>query len=90
MDDIPSVSIIVPIYKVEKYIARCLDSIKAQTFQSYEVIMIDDGSPDKSAEIAEAYTSDSRFKLFHQKNGGVGSARNKAISLSMSFRKRNW
>lgn len=82
MDGIPLVSVIVPIYKVEKYIKRCLDSIKAQTFENYEVIMINDGTPDGSAKIAEKYTSDPRFKLFHQQNGGVGSVRNKAIGLA--------
>lgn len=82
MDGIPSVSVIVPIYKVEKYIGRCLDSIKAQTFQNYEVIMINDGTPDNSAKIAEEYTVDPRFRLFHQKNSGVGSVRNRAIGLA--------
>lgn len=78
----PSISIIVPIYKVEKYIARCLDSIKAQIFTDFEVIMIDDGTPDRSAEIAEKYTSDPRFKLFKQSNMGVGAVRNRGLSLA--------
>ena len=82
MQSVPSVSVIVPIYKVEKYIARCLDSIKAQTFTDFEVIMIDDGSPDRSAAIAKRYTSDPRFKLFRQKNAGVGMVRNRGISLA--------
>lgn len=82
MDTTPSVSVIVPIYKVEGYIRRCLDSIKAQTFENYEVIMINDGTPDNSAKIAEEYTSDPRFKLFHQQNGGIGSVRNRAIGLA--------
>lgn len=78
----PSVSIIVPIYKVEKYIARCLDSIKAQILTDFEVIMIDDGSPDRSAEIAEQYTADPRFKLFRQSNMGVGAVRNRGLSIA--------
>ena len=82
MEANPSVSVIVPIYKVEKYIRRCLDSIKAQTFENYEVIMINDGTPDNSAKIAEEYTSDPRFKLFHQQNSGIGSVRNRAIQLA--------
>lgn len=82
MDTTPSVSVIVPIYKVEGYIRRCLDSIKAQTFENYEVIMINDGTPDSSAKIAEEYTADPRFKLFHQQNEGIGSVRNKAIGLA--------
>lgn len=82
MEHIPSVSVIVPIYKVEKYIRRCLDSIKAQTFQDYEVIMINDGTPDNSAVIAEEYTLDPRFKLYHQKNSGIGEVRNRAIGMA--------
>lgn len=82
MEPSPSVSIIVPIYKVEKYIARCLDSIKAQTFTDFEVIMIDDGTPDRSADIAEQYTADPRFKLFRQSNAGVGAVRNRGLSLA--------
>ena len=82
MEPSPSVSIIVPIYKVERYIARCLDSIKAQTFTDYEVIMIDDGTPDRSADIAEKYTSDPRFKLYRQANAGVGSVRNRGLALA--------
>lgn len=82
MDNKPKVSVIVPIYKVESYIRRCLDSIKAQTFQDYEVIMIDDGTPDNSARIAEEYTADPRFRLFHQNNSGVGVTRNRGIQLA--------
>lgn len=82
METEPSVSVIVPIYKVEKYIARCLDSIKAQTFTDFEVIMIDDGTPDRSAEIAERYTSDPRFKLYHQQNAGLGAVRNRGVTLA--------
>lgn len=82
METGPSVSVIVPIYKVEEYIARCLDSIKAQSFTDFEVIMIDDGTPDCSAEIAEQYTDDPRFKLFHQKNAGLGAVRNRGLTLA--------
>lgn len=78
----PQISVIVPIYKAERYLALCLDSIKAQSFTDFEVIMIDDGSPDRSGELAEKYTSDPRFKLFRQKNMGVGAARNRGLSLA--------
>ncbi len=80
----PLVSVIVPIYKTESYIRRCLDSIKAQTFSDFEVIMIDDGTPDNAAVIAEEYTNDPRFKLVHQENSGIGNVRNKGIALSKS------
>lgn len=82
MENTPSVSVIVPIYNTERYIRRCLDSIRAQTFQSYEVIMIDDGTPDSSAEIAEEYTVDPRFRLIHQENCGVGYVRNRGIEMA--------
>ena len=78
----PQISIIVPIYNTEQYLVRCLDSIRAQTFTDFEVVMIDDGSPDRSGDIAEKYTADPRFKLFRQRNRGVGAARNRGISLA--------
>jgi hypothetical protein len=69
-------SIIVPIYNVEKYLRECLESIKGQTFQDYEVIMIDDGSTDNCPEICDEYAClDKRFKAIHKKNGGLVSAR---------------
>lgn len=78
----PKISVIVPIYKVERYIRRCLDSIKNQTFEDFEVVMINDGTPDNSAHIAEEYTSDPRFKLYSQPNSGVGAARNRGVALA--------
>lgn len=73
----PLVSIIIPVYKVEKYICRCLESIRNQTFTDFEVLLVNDGTPDKSAEICEEYASwDNRFRVFHKENGGVSSARN--------------
>lgn len=73
---VPEISIVVAVYKAEAYIRRCLDSILAQTFTDYEVIMVDDGSPDRSGEICEEYARrDPRFKVVHKENGGVGSAR---------------
>lgn len=75
------VSIIVPVYDAEKYLARCLDSIQHQTYQNLEVLLIDDGSRDGSANIAEMFAKkDSRFKYFHKNNGGQSSARNYGIS----------
>lgn len=72
-----TISIIIPVYNVERYIRECLDSIICQTFSDFEVLLIDDGSPDKSGDICDEYaTKDSRFKVFHKTNGGVSSARN--------------
>ena len=72
----PKISVIVPVYKAEAYLHRCLDSLLAQTFTDYEVLLVDDGSPDHSGEICDAYAArDSRIKVFHKENGGVSSAR---------------
>ena len=71
------VSVIVPVYNVEQYLSRCIDSILNQTFTDFELLLIDDGSPDKSGEICDAYAlKDSRIRVFHKDNGGVSSARN--------------
>ncbi len=75
------VSVIVPVYNVEKYIGRCLDSLLAQSFTDFEVICIDDGSTDGSGDICEQYVKrDSRIKVHHIVNGGVSNARNYALS----------
>ena len=79
----PKISVIVPVYKVEKYIERCLESIRTQEFSGFEVIMIDDGTPDNSAAIAEDFARrDSRFCLYRQPNSGVGAVRNRGIMLA--------
>ena len=71
------VSVIVPIYKVEKYIHRCIDSILKQTYSNLEVILVDDGSPDNCGEIADEYASkDQRVVVVHKENGGLSDARN--------------
>lgn len=72
----PDISIIVPIYKAETYLCRCIDSILSQTFNSFEVLLVDDGSPDNSGKICDEYAaSDPRVRVFHKENGGVSSAR---------------
>ena len=72
----PLVSIIVPVYKAEKWLHRCVDSILAQTMTDFELLLIDDGSPDKSGEICDEYAAkDNRIRVFHKENGGVSSAR---------------
>ena len=74
------ISIIVPIYNVEKYLRQCLDSIQNQTYKKFECIMVNDGSMDSSQQIAEEYLTDSRFKLINQSNKGLSEARNTGIS----------
>lgn len=72
----PKTSIIVPVYKAEKYLHKCVDSILAQSFTDFEVLLIDDGSPDKSGEICDEYAKkDSRVRVIHKENGGVSNAR---------------
>ena len=71
------ISVIVPIYKVEKYLCQCLDSIVNQTYRDLEILLIDDGSPDKCGEICEEYAKkDSRINVFHTENKGLSAARN--------------
>lgn len=80
---LPQVSIIIPIYNVEKYIAKCLDSIAKQNFADYELILINDGSTDDSLNICSTYAQkDSRIIVFSQKNQGVSTARNKGLDLA--------
>lgn len=76
MTDSPAISVIVPVYNAEKYIRRCLDSLLAQTFRDFEIILIDDGSPDGSGAICDGYSAtDSRIRVIHQENKGVSLAR---------------
>ena len=79
----PVVSIIIPVYNVEKYFKRCLNSILSQTFSDWECILIDDGSPDNSGKICDEYAAhDSRFYVIHQTNSGVSVARNKGLNAA--------
>jgi len=79
----PEVSIIVPVYNVERYLEECLNSILNQSFQNFEVILVNDGSSDRSAIICNEFTKmDSRIKVIHKKYGGVSSARNIGVSVA--------
>ena len=71
------ISIICPVYNVEKYLPRCIDSILSQSFKDFELLLVDDGSLDNSGNICDEYANnDDRIRVFHKKNGGVSSARN--------------
>lgn len=79
----PELSIIVPVYNVEKYLRICVDSILAQDGVDYEVILVDDGSTDASGDIADSYASeDSRVKVLHQANAGLSAARNAGLGVA--------
>ena len=78
----PKISIIVPVYNVEKYLRKCLDSILAQTFSDFELFLVDDGSTDRSGEICDQYAqSDPRIRVIHQENAGQAVARNRALDV---------
>ncbi|MCR5522214.1 MAG: glycosyltransferase [Clostridia bacterium] len=77
------ITVIVPVYKVEKYLRRCVDSILAQTYTNLEIILVDDGSPDNCGKICDEYAeNDSRIKVIHQKNGGLSAARNAGLDIA--------
>lgn len=79
----PLLSVIVPVYNVEEYLPRCIDSILSQTFIDFELILVDDGSPDDSREICDTWAEkDSRIRVIHKSNGGVNAARNTGLSLA--------
>ena len=80
----PKVSIIVPIYNVEKYLDRCMCSLLGQTMKDIEIIMVDDGSPDNCPKLCDEYAKkDSRVKVVHKKNGGLGDARNAGLNVAI-------
>lgn len=80
---LPKITIIIPVYKVERYLPRCLDSVRNQTFADWNAILIDDGSPDNSGKIADEYAkTDSRFIVVHKENAGVSAARNMGLEMA--------
>lgn len=77
------VSVVIPVYKVESYLDRCVESIVSQIYQNLEIILVDDGSPDKCPEMCDAWAQkDSRIKVVHKKNGGLGDARNAGLDVA--------
>ena len=83
MDREPKISVIVPVYNVETYLSRCVDSILAQTYGNLEVILVDDGATDASGAICDAFAAaDSRVKVIHKENGGLSSARNAGLDVA--------
>ena len=79
----PLISIVIPVYNVEQYLGECVDSVIAQTYREWEIILIDDGSTDSSGSICDGYAKkDDRVRVVHQTNGGVSSARNAGIEAA--------
>ena len=85
------ISIIVPVYDVEKYLPRCIDSIIEQTYTDFDVILVDDGSPDQSGVLCDAYAQqDPRIHVIHQINGGLSAARNTGINWAFQHSSSQW
>ena len=79
----PAFSIVVPIYNVEQYLYDCVSSIRKQTLENIEIILVDDGSPDRCGELADSLAcQDNRIKVVHRVNGGLGPARNTGIDVA--------
>lgn len=87
----PTISVIVPVYKVEPYLNRCVDSILGQTFIDFELILVDDGSPDSCPDICDEYAeNDCRVHVIHQENGGLSAARNAGIDWVVANSDSQW
>ncbi len=87
----PEISVIVPAYKVEAFLGRCVDSILSQSFADWELILVDDGSPDRSGQICDEYAQkDSRIHVIHQKNAGLSAARNAATDWVFANSGSQW
>ena len=83
MSDNELISVIVPIFKVEDYLRKCVDSVINQTYKNLEIILVDDGSPDNCPKICDEYANqDSRIKVIHKENGGLSDARNAGMKIA--------
>ena len=83
MTDLPLISVVVPVYRVEEYLDHCVSSIVEQTYPNLEILLVDDGSPDKSGEICDRWAQrDSRIRVIHKQNAGAGAARNTALDMA--------
>ena len=83
MKELPLISVIVPVYRVENYLDRCLHSIAGQTYRNLEIILVDDGSPEGSGAICDAWAAkDSRIRVIHKQNAGAGAARNTGLDVA--------
>ncbi len=86
-----NISVIVPVYKVEAFLGRCVDSILNQTYSDFELILVDDGSPDRCGQLCDAYAAqDNRIHVIHQENGGLSAARNAGIDWAVANSASQW
>ena len=91
MTKVSEISIVVPVYKVEQYLHRCVDSLLNQSFTAFDLILVDDGSPDQCGQICDQYAEkDKRIHVIHQHNGGLSAARNSGIDWSLSNSESKW
>lgn len=81
-ENIPQISIVVPVYNVAKYLCKCVESVLNQTLKNIEVILVDDGSTDQSGELCDTFTSDARVRVIHKENGGLSDARNAGTAVA--------
>ena len=87
----PLVSVIIPVYKVEDYLAECVDSVINQTYRNLEIILVDDGSPDGCGAMCDAYAElDERVRVIHRVNGGLSAARNSGMDIATGELSRSW
>lgn len=87
----PKITVIIPVYQVEAYLSRCIESLINQTYHDFEMVLVDDGSPDRCGMICDAYAArDSRIHVIHQENNGLSAARNAGINWSFSNSKSEW
>ena len=76
------ISVIIPVYNVEEYLRECVDSVLSQTYENYEIILVDDGSTDNSGKICDEYAKNSKITVIHKENGGLSDTRNKGLELA--------
>lgn len=82
MNDNPKISVIIPVYNVEEFLPRCVESVLCQTYTDYEIILVDDGSTDSSSDICDLYAQkNDKIKVYHKRNGGLADARNFGLEL---------
>ncbi|MGN0478597.1 MAG: glycosyltransferase, partial [Hominenteromicrobium sp.] len=83
MDKLPLISVIIPVYKVEAYLDKCISSVSVQTYENLDIILVDDGSPDNCPAMCDVWAEkDNRIRVIHQKNAGGGAARNAALDIA--------